>query len=253
MPPPRRWSATITRWRGSGKLFAVSATVPDHALCLGCNYPLRGLDADRCPECGRGFDPGAPITMNLGRPLDSIAIASLRPIGWWGGVTLRFLAWVGVLGPAWLVPSRRLAILWFLLWCVFIFACWCRSFERRLVVMRYRQPPECLRIDDPFRMRTRRTFVIVTLLILTRMPFLLAALISRPWLDRQAHYIWSILPANVDPPKGPTLQGLVLVRRIDAGARYVVFHLVGGGEIVYESAPDGSHLESEWDLWNDSF
>jgi len=25
--------------------------------CKGCRYDLRGLEADRCPECGREFDP----------------------------------------------------------------------------------------------------------------------------------------------------------------------------------------------------
>ena len=33
------------------------ASVPDHALCVGCNYALRGLADFRCPECGRPFDP----------------------------------------------------------------------------------------------------------------------------------------------------------------------------------------------------
>jgi hypothetical protein len=32
------------------------ATVPANALCIGCNYPLRGLTEPRCPECGRPFD-----------------------------------------------------------------------------------------------------------------------------------------------------------------------------------------------------
>ena len=26
-------------------------------FCLGCEYPLDGLEAHRCPECGRAFDP----------------------------------------------------------------------------------------------------------------------------------------------------------------------------------------------------
>lgn len=31
---------------------------PDHKRCLGCGYILDGLPEPRCPECGRGFDPG---------------------------------------------------------------------------------------------------------------------------------------------------------------------------------------------------
>src|SRR4051794_26855319 len=52
-------------------------------LCLGCNYPLRGLADPRCPECGRAFDPADPRTMNPGRPLGPVARQLLRPIGRW--------------------------------------------------------------------------------------------------------------------------------------------------------------------------
>src|SRR4051812_17679809 len=30
--------------------------------CLNCHYDLRGLSENRCPECGRSFDPGRPST-----------------------------------------------------------------------------------------------------------------------------------------------------------------------------------------------
>jgi hypothetical protein len=29
----------------------------DEMYCLGCGYSLRGLEQQRCPECGRSFDP----------------------------------------------------------------------------------------------------------------------------------------------------------------------------------------------------
>lgn len=32
-------------------------------LCLGCRYPLAGLAEQRCPECGREFDPRDPSTV----------------------------------------------------------------------------------------------------------------------------------------------------------------------------------------------
>lgn len=35
-------------------------------LCLGCGYRLRDLERNRCPECGRPFDPNDPWTMNMG-------------------------------------------------------------------------------------------------------------------------------------------------------------------------------------------
>jgi hypothetical protein len=84
--------------------------VPDEALCLGCNYPLRGLVSARCPECGRPFDPADPITLNLGRPLGGLDKKMLRPIGRWAHVTLWLLAVIGVLGPAWVF--RRGVLPW---------------------------------------------------------------------------------------------------------------------------------------------
>ncbi len=34
--------------------------------CRGCGYPLVRLPENRCPECGRGFDPENPRTMEFG-------------------------------------------------------------------------------------------------------------------------------------------------------------------------------------------
>ncbi len=33
-----------------------------HRRCLDCSYILDGLPKDRCPECGRVFDPANPTT-----------------------------------------------------------------------------------------------------------------------------------------------------------------------------------------------
>ncbi len=35
--------------------------------CRDCQYPLKGLSAENCPECGREFDPDDPHTFSLGR------------------------------------------------------------------------------------------------------------------------------------------------------------------------------------------
>jgi hypothetical protein len=51
----------------------------DGALCLGCNYPLRGLREFRCPECGREFDPDDPWTMNIGRPMPPLVRRLIAP------------------------------------------------------------------------------------------------------------------------------------------------------------------------------
>jgi hypothetical protein len=35
---------------------------PEMMRCLDCGYDLHGLSENRCPECGRGFDPDDPAT-----------------------------------------------------------------------------------------------------------------------------------------------------------------------------------------------
>lgn len=39
-----------------------SMSSPQHKRCLGCGYILNGLPENRCPECGRSFDPDDPET-----------------------------------------------------------------------------------------------------------------------------------------------------------------------------------------------
>jgi hypothetical protein len=63
---------------------AVSALtrIPENAHCIGCGYPLRELPQPRCPECGRGFDPGDPRTFLPSRALSAVERLAGSPPGW---------------------------------------------------------------------------------------------------------------------------------------------------------------------------
>jgi hypothetical protein len=69
-----------------------------HKRCLGCGYILDGLPENRCPECGRAFDPSDLRTYlsktYSGRPFLALAIvfASL----WAIGVTVSLLEDAGI-------------------------------------------------------------------------------------------------------------------------------------------------------------
>jgi len=54
----------------------------DDAFCVGCGYSLRQLASNRCPECGRPFDPSDPATMSIGRPLRAWQRRLLWPTSW---------------------------------------------------------------------------------------------------------------------------------------------------------------------------
>src|SRR4051812_6279677 len=91
------WAETI--W-----LMAVAADETT-GLCWECGYPLRGLASNRCPECGRPFDPADATTMNMGRSVGGLSKWLMRPPGW----PLHVLMAVAVLLSLWaaVVPLRR--------------------------------------------------------------------------------------------------------------------------------------------------
>ena len=55
---------------------------PAPMTCLGCDYPLAGVAANACPECGRAFDPADRKTYGPRRvrpPKEARAVLSWRP------------------------------------------------------------------------------------------------------------------------------------------------------------------------------
>src|SRR5437879_5966285 len=85
--------------------------------CWDCNYLLYGLQENRCPECGRKFDPNDNATFNTGLPLSSTSKKLLKPVRW-----LRPLSTSGCIvllfaSALWCGSFSALAML-SLLWCV---------------------------------------------------------------------------------------------------------------------------------------
>jgi len=62
--------------------------------CLNCGYDLRGLPKNRCPECGRAFDPS-----------DRSTFIALLPDG------RRPLAYAGVSVAAWIISAAVVLII----------------------------------------------------------------------------------------------------------------------------------------------
>ena len=50
--------------------------------CLGCGYVLDHLPENRCPECGRAFDPDDPLTFTRGASSPSRSPSGRRLITW---------------------------------------------------------------------------------------------------------------------------------------------------------------------------
>ncbi|MBP7936284.1 MAG: hypothetical protein KA354_16720 [Phycisphaerae bacterium] len=88
---------------------ATPCTPGDSGLCcLSCQYNLTGLTENRCPECGREFDPEALRRIFSGEP---------QPIPGWddGNRTWFFLAFFRVCWMTWFHPVRFAQVF---PWCV---------------------------------------------------------------------------------------------------------------------------------------
>lgn len=201
--------------------------VPPSALCGGCNYPLRGLAEPRCPECGRGFDPNDPRTMNLGRPTTALARWALAPPG-------RPLAGLALFAAAFTlaatsVPGSYVLVLLsaVLLWCV-CGAWWLLRVLTAVVV------------DLIYRRRAQRSAgglwrwgVAPALVALTvaavklGLPARAAYRLSRPAMDRLAARTMAAPPGTRWP--GRQWVGVFPARDVERTAAGVKFTIVGAG------------------------
>ena len=59
--------------------------------CLSCHYSLEHLTENRCPECGRAFDPDDPATFGPQPP---------RALTWW-----QFCIWTALFWSAIIIPT----------------------------------------------------------------------------------------------------------------------------------------------------
>lgn len=101
--------------------------VPTNARCRDCGYALRGLADPRCPECGRGFDPGDPATVRL--PGDRLvwlpALATLAFLAWVVAASVAVAVLIGVTHAADPRTGRLPAVA--------VAGAWVGSFARRAV------------------------------------------------------------------------------------------------------------------------
>jgi hypothetical protein len=106
--------------------------------CLGCGYIIDHLPEPRCPECGREFDPGDPLTFYLQPPgfrqrtirrslqaaliltlaILAIGVTLLLRVETWHGLVILLFALAGAgLGSFLLSEVCVAATEWFPPWC----------------------------------------------------------------------------------------------------------------------------------------
>lgn len=158
----------------------------DNSLCLDCDYPLRGLATPRCPECGRGFDPNDPWTMNLGLPMRRALRWLLRPPGWWtvAGAIVAAAMVVSDTNPG---PTRwNRTLLGLALWAVIGIVWTARSLVRLAIVRVYRQPLRFDRAAVRRKLVAQWLFVASIVCVYSGLPSYVRFLVLFPGLQRVA-------------------------------------------------------------------
>ena len=176
-------------------------TAPAFAgLCLDCNYPLMDLPPHRCAECGRGFDPADPQTVNAGRPVPSYAAWAVGPITWpvyavavaGGGVTL-WRARLPVQPFSWSAP-----VVWGWAAVAAVWLAW--PAVRRAVLGHYGWPPRVIRPMGRLSWVVPVVMLAVAAGAAAHVPPRAAFAASRPAMDRLAADVMA-RPHDVFPPR----------------------------------------------------
>ena len=211
----------------------------DGALCLGCNYPLRGLHESRCPECGRAFDPDDPWTMNIGRPMPPLARALIAPparAAW----TVFFLAIGAILwGAAWLAGGQFVLMAGMFLLALNVVYRGIRLLISGLLARRYRQPIP--RRPGLFGNPLASTFILIALglVLYFGLPLRLTVACARP----AVHRIWAVDPA----PRGGGLErrrvGLFAADWVEVNPNHVQLFMRASGSLDFN--PDTGEVVTD--------
>jgi hypothetical protein len=220
------------------------------ARCLGCRYPLRDLTVNRCPECGREFDPNDPATMYVRLAPGPTAVWFMTPPGLFfhscvviAALLLLFSeSFPGGLLAAALPGGCGLLILG---------AVWTLRLLCSIVL--------AWRFDDPLfhRLRTWRSWltapvlvVVLWILVGHQVPLRLAFHYSREAMDRAAQDLMK-LPVNTPDIPNRRLGWYFTdkIRRLDGG---VLFQVGGGAPWIaggFAYHPDGPPPSEAWGLF----
>jgi hypothetical protein len=201
--------------------------VPKEALCLGCNYPLRGLPENRCPECGLDFDPADDWTMNLGRPMTPFARDLIRSETRWAWPAFFVAAAMILWGSAWLPGGQ---VVEFIGACLLLVNVVYRGVRFSAIVLLARHYRQKRRIRLGFLASPYASFVLLVFLITCvalDVPLRISLMFARPAIYR----IWAVHPYTGGTIPGRWL-GPLRADSIGVSPTYVTIQDAWSGTIV---------------------
>ena len=192
--------------------------------CLDCNYALIGLSENRCPECGRAFDPNDPRTWRASRRFPAHSRWLIKPTGRlfflfvFGVCLLMLYADIPPGGYAMFMTGSIIAGFFLaLFWLVRLIVCVAAS-------VYYRPVPSSRR--DIFRWLVPPLVAVFTVFLVSlNVPLFIAYRLSRPAMDRFAR---QILNDEIAVPKSCRV-GAYQVIHVEKDADCVHFIVSGTG------------------------
>jgi hypothetical protein len=230
------------------------------ARCLGCKYPLRGLTINRCPECGREFDPNNPKTMYWGRMPGRIGRALLRPPGLLlqsvSAVIVATLFYEASAPEGAMFPDIGLGFVVSIL----LIAVWLGRLVISAILARYFAAPLFANRSVGRRWISWPIAILLcVVLIESGAPLRVRFWISRPAMDRLAQEIMQLpLGGSKWPNRNVGLYRTYRIDRFEGGMRFLVTYKPSGcGGFAYfsdRSPPSGTtefeHFSGPWYLWH---
>lgn len=214
-------------------------------LCLDCNYALRDLPADRCPECGRGFDPTDRRTMNMGRPMGRLARLCLKPVGARTWTTLAASSAVLLWGWAWL-PGGLIAIAVGFWAVVAVYAYRLARWTTREAVRRaYSQPLDLLGRHERRPWVPAAIMAVVGVSLALNLPLIVSCQLNRLIVGRDLYRMYAVEPMVAARDPGPRWVGIFYVDRVDVRPNGVDLQVRHAGTLRY--SPD--RVDSNAYVW----
>ena len=227
---------------------AAATTEHPEATCLGCDYPLTGLTENRCPECGRVFDPRDPDTMRTARTPGKIARWLMQPPKWPSHVVTSFAALSMIASAAAPIAGGyfRLAIISAYIWMVLLPGWFLRALACVFLRLRSRNRTRSSFIHQMRWLWVPACLALTIALCSTSIPSRCAFVISRPAMDSLVLSVMSN-PTHVHAPQWV---GIFYAEDIEAtpwGMKFTVSdngYSVGGFSFMQTMPSDGPPLSN---------
>lgn len=198
---------------------------PVTSWCLECDYSLAGLTENRCPECGRVFDPADPDTMRTAQTPGKIARWLMQPPKWPSHVAAGVAAVVllaSTMAPGGYTPLTSISVA---VWLVLLPGWLLRVIAATFILILYRRRDRPTLSDRIRWLVVPAVFLVSLGLVTTHIPLRGAFIISRPFMNSLAQSVMG----NQSQAHSPQWVGVYHATDIESTPWGMMFTVSGNG------------------------